>query len=187
MGDSPAEPELLKPWWASLGFWLFMGSFVGTMSFSWVYRAPLLKAYRTYMPDAKLVGKGLAREAKELAKGYLSEEETAYAAPDQPANLNLSAPVDPSQGFGKTLKVKTSARSRRMMRKVRGRKRQAASEVREVRQYMNAHEVSLEAELGFWQTDLGIGIKLSLGMSFIFFVVGYLLFQRPSNKARTFT
>jgi len=71
-----------------------------------------------------------------------------------------------------------------MMRDVSGRGQGRAGEVQEVKQYMNAHDVSYEKELTFWQTDEGIGIQISLGISSFFFCVGYVLFQHRRRSER---
>ncbi len=107
-----------KPLWARLSFWLFIGSFAGTMSFCWHQRVPLLKAGRALLQDAKDLAGKPASSPNDL--------------PHQPSAATLSAPVDPSRRFSKVpsgAKVRSSARGRRMLRDVRGRGRKSASEV----------------------------------------------------------
>ncbi|MFH2204640.1 MAG: hypothetical protein ABIJ96_16115 [Elusimicrobiota bacterium] len=179
---APEEPPI-KPWWASLWFWLLAAVFAATMSFAWMQRAALLRAYRLYMPGMTATGKSLLKNAKDYTGQPAMDEDDGL--PGQPSAVRLSAPVDPSRGFAKTdARVRTSSKGRRIMRDVSGRGKSGAGEVQEVRQFMNAYEVSHEKELGFWQSDEGIGIQISLSISFFFFCVGYVLFQHRPRSTR---
>lgn len=182
VGGRPAE----KPVWARLSFWLFIGSFMGTMSFCWYQRVALSGAFRAHLPNAKMAGRAFLKDAKDWV-GKTDLESQGDGTAHQPSASTLSAPVDPSRRFAKVprrAKVRSSARGRRMLRDVRGRGRKSASEVQEVKQYMGAYDVSFERELTFWESDMGLGIIGSLAISFFFFCLGNLLFMRTSHGPR---
>lgn len=184
MNEPALLPEPEKPWWARPGVWFFWGTFAAVLSFMWVERVQVFALYRAHMPGARAVGKRLYTEAHTLTGRPVLEEEADDPA-DHPSAANLSAPVDPARGFNKVernARVRTTARGRRMMRDVRGRGRSSAGEVQEVRAYMEAPAVSFQRELTFWESDLGIGIQMSLGISFCFFVVGHVLFRNKRSR-----
>ena len=169
MTEETEDDSYARPLWARFSFWVFLGVFIATLGFTYQNRDQVLARVREYLT---------VRQAPPAAQE------------DEGPALKLSAPVDPAKNFSKVsadARVSSSARGRRMMRDVRGRGRPSAGDVGEVRQLMSAPDVSGETEISFWETDLGLGILMSLSISFCFFVAGSILFRNRDSHGKKVT